>query len=108
LGQSCGTIIHVKVVTAISCIAAVGDVLAVASHRHLAMHLINFQGHVMVRLIGHAAPVMNLLPLSSKGLLSGSRDDVVQKWEDQEIKIEFAANQGQIMAIGARSCREIE
>jgi WD40 repeat protein len=64
----------------ISCMCAVGELLAIVSSRHHAIHQLNAEGKVVSRLIGHTRGITSLLTVRDVAFFSGSADSTVRKW----------------------------
>jgi WD40 repeat protein len=83
-GRSAQKRLTVHLPPRISCMCAVGNLLAVGSSGHHAIHLLNTSGQVVSRLVGHAGGITSLLSLSDVAFFSGSSDFTVRQWNVQK------------------------
>ena len=94
----------------ITSICSVGNVLAVASENYPVIYLLNDNGKIVGRLIGHVEGITSLLAKDDKFLFSGSNDMIVKLWniETCELIINFAFHQGPIISLALISIQEME
>ena len=66
---------------AVTSLAPIGPMMAVASRNHHAVHIVDHQGKVVHRCLGHGAGVTCLSSANDRTLLSGSADKTARLWD---------------------------